>query len=61
VHYVNEEAVRDNEDIKKGMEELKTWDWEYGQTPLFTYTVEEKFSWGRVVSNISLSLFLPLI
>ena len=35
--------------IRRGMEELKTWDWAYGQTPEFTYTLERTFGWGTIV------------
>jgi len=29
------------------------WDWEFGQTPEFTYTLEHTFSWGKLVSDPS--------
>lgn len=32
------------------------WDWAFGQTPEFTYTVQNAFSWGDVVSNPRRSL-----
>ncbi|EIN10496.1 Lipoyltransferase and lipoate-protein ligase [Punctularia strigosozonata HHB-11173 SS5] len=38
--------------IKSGMEELRTWDWAYGQTPEFTYSLEFPFPWGKVQSDI---------
>ncbi|TFK70606.1 Lipoyltransferase and lipoate-protein ligase, partial [Pluteus cervinus] len=38
--------------IKKGMLELPTWEWGYGQTPEFTYTLETNFSWGNVIAEI---------
>ncbi|TFK66215.1 Lipoyltransferase and lipoate-protein ligase [Pluteus cervinus] len=38
--------------IKKGMLELPTWGWGYGQTPEFTYTLETNFSWGNVIAEI---------
>lgn len=30
----------------------QTWDWAFGQTPEFTYTLEHTFSWGRLVSDL---------
>ncbi|KAL4065143.1 hypothetical protein V8B97DRAFT_1867378 [Scleroderma yunnanense] len=35
-----------------GMGELRSWDWAYGQTPEFEYTLERKFGWGDVISTI---------
>ncbi|EAU82708.2 hypothetical protein CC1G_08865 [Coprinopsis cinerea okayama7 len=34
------------------MEELKSWDWQYGQTPEFTYDLERVFPWGRVTLQL---------
>ncbi|KAJ7682155.1 Lipoyltransferase and lipoate-protein ligase [Mycena polygramma] len=39
--------------IEKGMAELQTWDWIYGQTPEFTYTIEHKFVWGLVIAEVT--------
>ncbi|KAJ6486435.1 Lipoyltransferase and lipoate-protein ligase [Mycena vitilis] len=39
--------------IEKGMAELQTWDWIYGQTPEFTYTIEHKFAWGLVIAEVT--------
>ncbi|KAF8988660.1 hypothetical protein BGZ52_005181 [Haplosporangium bisporale] len=38
------QAVRDD---------MKTWDWMFGQTPEFTHTLEHEFSWGSVVATIN--------
>ncbi|KAJ3033683.1 Biotin/lipoate A/B protein ligase [Rhizophlyctis rosea] len=35
-------------DIQKDHDELKTWDWTYGQTPEFTHQLDHQFSWGSV-------------
>ncbi|KAI0832740.1 Lipoyltransferase and lipoate-protein ligase [Trametes gibbosa] len=59
-YQVNEEAhtvrdadgLRDVEYIRQGMEELKTWDWAFGQTPEFTYKIDKTFTWGRVVVEL---------
>ncbi|WVQ71546.1 hypothetical protein IAR50_001085 [Cryptococcus sp. DSM 104548] len=50
-HLVNKSGVKD-EKIWKGYEELKSWGWEYGQTPEFTNTLEDSFPWG----DLSVSL-----
>ncbi|EJD01609.1 Lipoyltransferase and lipoate-protein ligase [Fomitiporia mediterranea MF3/22] len=39
--------------ICKGMEELKSWDWLYGQTPEFTYTVSRLFDFGEAHAEIT--------
>ncbi|KAF8076802.1 hypothetical protein FPV67DRAFT_433361 [Lyophyllum atratum] len=37
--------------IRKGIAELPSWDWAYGQTPEFTYTVDHTFPWGSVTAE----------
>jgi len=39
------------EEIRKGMHELTTWDWAFGQTPEFTYSLEHTFGWGKLKTN----------
>jgi hypothetical protein len=48
--------------IRDGIKELKSWEWQYGQTPQFTYVVDESFDWGGVVSRrfLFLSFFFFL-
>ncbi|KAF4601854.1 Biotin/lipoate A/B protein ligase [Pleurotus pulmonarius] len=49
VCYVEEtEDIKGIDYIAKGMAELPSWEWLYGQTPEFTYMVQESFSWGTV-------------
>ncbi|RDB20159.1 Lipoate-protein ligase A [Hypsizygus marmoreus] len=42
--------------IRKGMDELRasllSWDWAYGQTPEFTYMIENSFKWGNMMVEI---------
>ncbi|VDC02518.1 unnamed protein product [Peniophora sp. CBMAI 1063] len=38
--------------IRDGMAELTTWDWAFGQTPEFTYTLQGSFAWGEVTAKI---------
>ncbi|KAI0053750.1 Lipoyltransferase and lipoate-protein ligase [Auriscalpium vulgare] len=39
-------------EIRHGMDELPSWNWAFGQTPEFTYTVQRKFEWGVVNAEI---------
>ncbi|KAG6861965.1 hypothetical protein C0995_009149 [Termitomyces sp. Mi166 len=51
---VNEtDEFKSIEYIQKGMEELPSWDWAYGQTPEFTYTIHQTFDWGKVTVEFS--------
>ncbi|KAK7060237.1 hypothetical protein VNI00_001002 [Paramarasmius palmivorus] len=49
---INHDQWQDVEYIRKGMEELPSWEWAYGQTPEFTYTVRNGFAWGTVEAKI---------
>ncbi|KAF8214144.1 Lipoyltransferase and lipoate-protein ligase [Mycena galopus ATCC 62051] len=49
--YVDESA-RALPYIQNGIAELKSWDWLYGQTPEFTYTIEQAFAWGSVTAEL---------
>ncbi|KAF8165756.1 hypothetical protein B0H34DRAFT_832108 [Crassisporium funariophilum] len=46
------EDIKNIEYIRKGMSELSTWDWAYGQTPEFTHTLQCAFPWGDVTAEI---------
>ncbi|KAJ3788899.1 Lipoyltransferase and lipoate-protein ligase, partial [Lentinula aff. detonsa] len=53
VRAVNDvDNCKDIEYIQDGMLELPSWDWAYGQTPEFTYTVSQAFEWGTVKAKI---------
>ncbi|KAJ3798977.1 Lipoyltransferase and lipoate-protein ligase [Lentinula aff. detonsa] len=52
VHIIGEDNCKDIEYIQDGMLELPSWDWAYGQTPEFTYTVSQAFEWGTVKAKI---------
>ncbi|KAJ7102649.1 hypothetical protein C8R43DRAFT_231611 [Mycena crocata] len=43
-----DETCGDQPYIQRGIAELKSWDWLYGQTPEFTYTIDKAFPWGPV-------------
>ncbi|KAI0347459.1 Lipoyltransferase and lipoate-protein ligase [Trametopsis cervina] len=38
--------------IRDSMAELPRWDWAFGQTPEFTYTIQESFAWGEVTAKV---------
>ncbi|KAJ3740829.1 Lipoyltransferase and lipoate-protein ligase [Lentinula detonsa] len=53
VRAVNDvDNCKDIEYIQNGILELPSWDWAYGQTPEFTYTVSQAFEWGTVKAKI---------
>ncbi|KAL5507822.1 hypothetical protein ACEPAH_5440 [Sanghuangporus vaninii] len=53
-HYIEEtENILNAPEIRKGMEELKSWDWQYGQTPEFTYSVSRLFDFGLAKAEIT--------
>lgn len=49
-HEVWEARVTENK-VLSGAEELRSWEWRYGQTPEFTNEFEDDLSIGRVVSR----------
>ncbi|KIJ57023.1 hypothetical protein M422DRAFT_773736 [Sphaerobolus stellatus SS14] len=54
VHEITESPeVLEIDYIAKGIEELKSWEWQYGQTPEFTHIMTGKFSWGELTFDIS--------
>lgn len=40
------------DEIRSGMAELPSWDWAFGQTPEFTYSIRGQFAWGNVAAEI---------
>ncbi|KAJ3854595.1 hypothetical protein EV368DRAFT_36508 [Lentinula lateritia] len=52
VQIVGEDNCKDIGYIQNGMSELPSWEWAYGQTPEFTYTVSQAFEWGAVTAKI---------
>ncbi|KAF8806143.1 Lipoyltransferase and lipoate-protein ligase [Phlegmacium glaucopus] len=45
-------AAKSIEYIHRGMSELSTWEWAFGQTPEFTYTLQHTFLWGDATAEI---------
>ncbi|KAF9462002.1 Lipoyltransferase and lipoate-protein ligase [Collybia nuda] len=52
VHIEETDQMKNIEYIRRGLDELPSWNWAYGQTPEFTYTIENPFSWGDVTAEI---------
>ncbi|KAI0650428.1 Lipoyltransferase and lipoate-protein ligase [Trametes meyenii] len=53
VHIVRDDnGSKDIEYIRHGMNELRTWDWAFGQTPEFTYKIQENFAWGQLSAEL---------
>ena len=52
IHRVVEHQVKEAK-VTEGAKELFSWEWQYGQTPEFTNTIEGDLSIGRVVSRLS--------
>ncbi|KAM6496209.1 hypothetical protein JOM56_008915 [Amanita muscaria] len=48
----DEEALDSIEYVRKGIAELSTWDWAFGQTPEFSYTIDRSFPWGDAATTI---------
>ncbi|KAF8926357.1 hypothetical protein BGZ58_011263 [Dissophora ornata] len=49
---VDEAMIETMEGVKTIRDDMKTWEWMYGQTPEFTYKLEKVFTWGSV--NVSI-------
>ncbi|KAI0371535.1 Lipoyltransferase and lipoate-protein ligase [Pilatotrama ljubarskyi] len=51
VHTVHDtDGTQEIEYIRYGMDVLKTWDWAFGQTPEFTYKIQNSFAWGSLAA-----------
>nr|GAT57196.1 lipoyltransferase/lipoate-protein ligase [Mycena chlorophos] len=51
--FLYEEQMLDIEEVRSMVNELQTWEWLYGQTPQFTYSIQHKFQWGSLTADIS--------
>lgn len=51
VKLVDESELKVNNYVKESYEELKSWQWQWGQTPEFTIKIDGRFTWGNVVSQ----------
>ncbi|KAI0732854.1 hypothetical protein C8Q72DRAFT_815227 [Fomitopsis betulina] len=52
-HTVEEnDAIKDIDYIRKGIAELPSWDWAFGQTPEFSHKLTHGFPWGELTADI---------
>ncbi|WWC85362.1 uncharacterized protein L201_000225 [Kwoniella dendrophila CBS 6074] len=49
---VNSDWIKEPK-VWKGVEELKSWEWQYGQTPEFTNSLEGELSFGSISASLS--------
>ncbi|KAG8765299.1 Biotin/lipoate A/B protein ligase [Ceratobasidium sp. 428] len=42
-----------NEVVEKGANELRSWDWRFGQTPEFTHDLSKTFPWGQISVHVA--------
>ncbi|KAI0082522.1 Lipoyltransferase and lipoate-protein ligase [Panus rudis PR-1116 ss-1] len=53
INFIDEDEVALGvQHIRQSIEELQSWDWAFGQTPEFTYTVSQAFSWATITARI---------
>ncbi|KAN0132546.1 Lipoyltransferase and lipoate-protein ligase [Lactarius tabidus] len=52
VQYVQASDAADSPYIRNGIAELHDWNWAFGQTPEFTYSINRAFGWGNVTAKI---------
>ncbi|BGP29252.1 hypothetical protein JCM10296v2_000990 [Rhodotorula toruloides] len=50
---VDESEARENEYVRDVVAELKSWDWQYGQTPEFTHEITGSFDFGSLTMSVS--------
>jgi lipoate-protein ligase A len=59
-HHISEESIKSTsaagyQKISEGIEEMKSWEWEYGASPEFSNSLEGEMSFGNIVSVSELS------
>lgn len=52
IEYLDYEYLKNVEALNKYYDTLKDWKWRFGETPKFTHTLEERFSWGGIEIHI---------
>ncbi|CAM2928018.1 lipoate--protein ligase [Vibrio rarus] len=48
VEYISPDSLPDMANFAEKFAKQKSWDWNYGKTPQFTHSVDERFTWGGV-------------
>eukprot|EP01127_Copromyxa_protea_P004615 TRINITY_DN14468_c0_g1_i1.p1 TRINITY_DN14468_c0_g1~~TRINITY_DN14468_c0_g1_i1.p1 ORF type:complete len:361 (+),score=44.96 TRINITY_DN14468_c0_g1_i1:2-1084(+) len=49
---VTEEDLQQNEEVQEVVSKFDSWEWTYGQSPKFTTTISNNFSWGEMTIAI---------
>lgn len=57
---LDDTELETNEVVQKGYEELRSWEWKYGQTPEFTHDLQRTLP-GMDIVRLSLVLGTKLI
>jgi lipoate-protein ligase A len=53
VQILDEEALRNTTALMEYYNHLKDWNWRFGETPKFTHTMEERFTWGGIEAHLN--------
>ncbi|GAA6029899.1 hypothetical protein JCM8097_009160 [Rhodosporidiobolus ruineniae] len=53
IQHVDESEAERNSYVREVVDELKSWEWQYGQTPEFTHELSGSFSWGKLTLSLS--------
>lgn len=46
---IDDSQLQTEAHVRTMYDELRTWDWQWGQTPEFTNTLDASFPWGDIV------------
>ncbi|BGP13163.1 hypothetical protein JCM10213v2_001082 [Rhodosporidiobolus nylandii] len=50
---IDDSEAERNSYVREVVDELKSWDWQYGQTPEFTHSISGSFPWGSLTMDIT--------
>lgn len=48
IQLLNNEVLKNIPELKQRYDELKDWNWRFGETPDFSHHMDEKFEWGYI-------------
>ncbi|HAZ13140.1 MAG: lipoate--protein ligase [Bdellovibrionales bacterium GWA2_49_15] len=55
IEYLDVDYLKKQNSLNRYYEELKDWNWRFGETPNFTHHLEERFAWGGMDVHIDCS------
>lgn len=55
IEEISPEALPDLPGFLEKFEQQQSWDWNFGKSPQFTHTLDERFKWGGVEVHLDLS------